>query len=181
MDPIEVLMNEHRRIERALDALSAYAAAVASGGGRPEDLGRFVEFIRLFADRHHHGKEEDLLFVELVAQGFSRESGPVAVMLHEHDEGRGYVRTMAEAAEADAWDEATRGRVAEAAGSYVALLRQHIMKEDQVLYVMAQRRLGPEQQRRLAERVEAYEREHAGERERLEALGAELAAAYPAA
>ena len=58
-----------------------------------------IIFFRLFADACHHGKEEDLLFTELEAQGMPRDAGPIAVMLDEHAQGRALVRTMAAALE----------------------------------------------------------------------------------
>ncbi len=51
----------------------------------------------MFADQCHHGKEEDLLFPAMEAAGIPRESGPIGVMLEEHNIGRQYVRGMAEA------------------------------------------------------------------------------------
>ena len=96
MDPIALLTEEHRLILSALDALEGYAAALQAGRPVPAgDLDLFVDFIRNFADRRHHGKEEDILFETMVASGFPRESGPIAVMLMEHDQNRGLTAEMA--------------------------------------------------------------------------------------
>ena len=56
-----------------------------------------VDFIRNYADRFHHAKEEDVLFVALVENGMPREHSPVAAMLMEHDQGRAFVKAMEEA------------------------------------------------------------------------------------
>ncbi|MBW2188922.1 MAG: hemerythrin domain-containing protein, partial [Deltaproteobacteria bacterium] len=58
------------------------------------ELVRFVSFIRDFADAYHHSKEEDMLFVAMVEQGFPREAGPIAMMLHEHELGRSLVSVL---------------------------------------------------------------------------------------
>lgn len=55
-----------------------------------------IKVIREFADGQHHAKEEQMLFPLLVEKGFSVESGPVAVMLHEHEQGRLFVKGMVE-------------------------------------------------------------------------------------
>jgi len=142
MNPIQVLMDEHRLIERVIDALVGYVGREAPPR---EDLGGFVRFIRGFADAHHHGKEEDILFTAMSGQGMPTDMGPLGVMLAEHDEGRGYTAALADLAAGDgAWEAEERKRLLWAAKSYAALLRAHIQKEDQVLYPMADQMLPPE-------------------------------------
>jgi hemerythrin-like domain-containing protein len=183
---IEVLMNEHRLIERALDSLDAYASEVRMGRPAARDVvGEYAAFFRGFADGCHHGKEEDILFQRMVERGFPREAGPLAVMYHEHEEGRGHVRTLiAIAAGAGSIEASDSAALVACAGSYVPLLRQHILKEDNVLYPMALRVLtGPELDSMNTE-FEAFE---AGMRadgtyDRLQALAERLASRFrPAA
>ena len=57
---------------------------------------KIINLIRDFADGLHHAKEENLYFPYLSNKGFSREQGPVAVMLYEHVQGREFVRGIAE-------------------------------------------------------------------------------------
>ena len=139
MSPIQILMDEHRLIERMIGALSVYAKRVQGGEDLPRaDLDGFVGFIRGFADAHHHGKEEDILFRAMADQGMPREMGPLGVMYAEHEEGRGYTGSLAELVAGDGpWTEADRTQLAWAANSYASLLLAHIQKEDQVLYPMA--------------------------------------------
>ena len=146
MDAIETLMNEHRMIERVLDGLVAFADEIhRKGSTEKEELGRFVTFVREFADACHHGKEEDILFAAMVEHGFPRNGGPIAVMLHEHDQGRGLVRILRDRAEQPAaWSDADRQEIAEVAGGFADMLRGHIHKEDAILYPMAEQHLPPE-------------------------------------
>ena len=139
MQPIDILMEEHRVIERVLDALEIAAKNLSAGrGGSPEFFLKAADFIRGFADGCHHKKEEGVLFEALIAQGFSKEMGPVAVMLAEHEQGRQLTRAMQEgAAHLQAADNATIILVAQSALGYVDLLRRHIQKEDNVLFPMA--------------------------------------------
>jgi hemerythrin-like domain-containing protein len=183
MDAIETLMTEHRAIERVLDALVAFAGEVErKGTTEKEELGRFETFVREFADAAHHGKEEDILFAAMVEHGFPREGGPVAVMLHEHDQGRRLVAILrGYAAQADAWSDADRQEIARAAAGFAQLLRAHIQKEDQILYPMAEQHLPPEAMAAVAEACERYE-SSAGAHEKLRVLGDELVRAHaPAA
>jgi hemerythrin-like domain-containing protein len=88
----------------------------------------------------HHAKEEDVLFAALVKNGMPRENSPVAAMLMEHDQGRTYVQGM-ETAVREAMDglPGREAAIAENALAYVALLRDHIAKEDDILYPLAER------------------------------------------
>ena len=144
---IEVLMNEHRLIERVLGSLETFVAEV-DAGLEPERpvLADYGAFLRGFADACHHGKEEDILFQRMTERGFSRESGPVAVMLHEHRVGRGHVSVLHEAGGgAGPLASMKTQLVLEHASAFIPLLRTHILKEDRILYPMAMRLLtGPE-------------------------------------
>jgi hemerythrin-like domain-containing protein len=185
MDAIETLMNEHRLIERACDALVAFAdEARRKEADDKAELSRFVSFIRGFADACHHGKEENILFKAMVAAGFPRHGGPVAVMLMEHDMGRQHVTALGELAEKKApWTAEDRQQLADAAYRYANLLRQHIHKEDAILYPMAEQRLPPEVMEQVSADCERFEAERtgSGEHERLHQLGEELVSRHAGA
>ena len=185
MDAIETLMNEHRTIERAIDALVSFCDEIrrksADDRGAKDELGKFVTFIREFADSCHHGKEEDILFAAMIGAGFPSRGGPIAVMLMEHDQGRAHVRALADLAGQEApWTAEDRQRLAEAAHGYGNLLRAHIHKEDAILYPMAEQRLPAEVMERVSADCEAYEarKTGSGEHERLHALAEELVSRY---
>jgi len=163
MKSIDALMHEHRVIERGLGVLETVAERFERGENVPtEKVIALLDFFRVFADLCHHGKEEGLLFSELEAKGIPKEGGPIGVMLHEHDEGRNLQRQMREAV-SDLSNEANRQKFTAAARDYIALLRQHIWKEDNVLFKMAEQVLTEVDDKELAERFERYEREHIGE------------------
>jgi hemerythrin-like domain-containing protein len=182
MDAIETLMNEHRVIERVLDGLVAFAEEVQrKGTTEKEELARFVTFVREFADACHHGKEEDILFAAMVEHGFPRNGGPIAVMLNEHNQGRGLVTILRErAGQPTPWSDGDRTEVAEVARGFAQLLRAHIHKEDAILYPMAEQHLPPEAMQGVADACERYEAdpERAGAHERLHALAEELVRAH---
>lgn len=139
MQAIDVLMQEHRVIERVLDALETAAAHLARGEAVPA---RFfldtADFAAGFADGCHHRKEEGVLFPTMKQHGAPPAGGAIEVMLDEHEQGRSYVRQLREAArELDAGDATAARRVVGAARGYAALLRDHIGKEDEMLFPLA--------------------------------------------
>jgi len=164
MKATEILMDEHRVIERVLTALEKAAGRVESGLMRPGFFVDAAEFIKGFADGCHHKKEEGVLFVALVAHGVPDRDGPVGVMLAEHEQGRAFTRAMHAAAQKwDAGDPLARSEVARNALGYVALLRQHIFKENNVLFPMADRVIPLAEQDQVTEDFERVEHEETGE------------------
>jgi len=135
------LVTEHVLIKRMLALIEHFAPLTAAG--QCSDWQFYldgVDFIRQYADRFHHAKEEDVLFQALVANGMPRQNSPVAAMLLEHDQGRVYVRAMETAALKAAAGEAGQEQlIAENALAYAALLREHISREDEILYPLAER------------------------------------------
>ncbi len=163
MKSVEVLMHEHRVIERGLAVLEAIADRIERGRSVPTDkVTALLDFFQVFADQCHHGKEEGMLFPELEAKGIPKEGGPIGVMLIEHEEGRELRRRMIKAA-SNLTDEANRQQFVTAAREYINMLRQHIWKEDNVLFQMAQQVLTEADDAELVERFERHEREHIGE------------------
>ncbi len=97
-----------------------------------------VNLIRNFADGTHHVKEENFLFPLLGEKGFSPQFGPVAVMLHEHEVGRSFVKATADAIhEFKTGNKAAIQSVYENLSDYAYLLQNHIDKENNILFRMA--------------------------------------------
>ncbi len=164
MRAIEELKKEHEAIKLMLRILEKVSEKLESSQSVDTDhLEKIVEFIQVFADKCHHGKEEDLLFMEMEAVGFPRDQGPVGVMLHEHDEGRVYVRRMKDGvAELKTGNKKSASVIAKNARDYVSLLSQHIEKEDNILYPMAENRLPEAKLKELEKRFEKAEEEIIG-------------------
>ena len=165
MQATEILMSEHRVIERVIASLESQAGDLAAG--RQVRPGFFLDaagFIKGFADGCHHHKEEGVLFEALVGAGLPRQAGPVGVMLAEHEQGRAFTRGMRAAAERLAGGDASAARdvVADARG-YAALLRQHIQKEEGILFPMADQVIPAGQHADVVAGFEHVEHEETGE------------------
>jgi len=148
MKATDRLSAEHRVILSALDSLEAAARNCRNGNKLDAEFARAaVDFLRNFADHCHHAKEEGHLFPLLESRGMPPEGGPTGVMKQEHVESRGYVAGMDDAiGDAANGDPEALGRFAQNASRYIGLLRQHIDKEDNILYTMAENLLSPEDQ-----------------------------------
>ena len=164
MSATDILKDEHRGVERMLAIVEAASNRLAAGGDVPADLYlNAVDFFRGFTDGCHHAKEESKLFPALEQRGVAREGGPVGVMLAEHEMGRTYVRAMAEAAQHySQGDKRAASGLVQCGRSYVSLLRQHIAKEDGILFPKADRVLSEAEQAQLLKEFEVIEREQTG-------------------
>lgn len=183
MEATDYLMDEHRVIERVLDTLELAAKRLSSGQGVPADFFlQAADFIKNYADDWHHGKEEGVLFESLIEFGMPKEEGPVAVMLSDHIEGRRLTRAMHSGAERmQQGNSDAASQIVENALGYVALLRQHIQKEDRILYPMSDRIIPVEVQPRIMAAFGQVENRAApGTREKYLLLAAELEKAMTA-
>ena len=176
----DILRREHDAIVRMLDVSAAVADRLSAGRRvEPEILGQLLEFFRLFADRCHHEKEEELLFPLLERKGLLRAGGPIGVMMDEHEQGRAQMGRMTAAAEAYRNGDPDAGRHwAGAMQRYATLLRQHIDKENQILFMLADRLMSAAEQEEMVAAFERAEIEKmgAGTHERLHALMENLSA-----
>jgi hemerythrin-like domain-containing protein len=165
MKSLDELRAEHDGIKLMLKILSAIVDQAEKGGQVDTDhLNQIMEFMMVFVDNCHHGKEEELLFPALTAAGVPLEGGPVGVMLHEHTLGRRSVQAMFDAlADYKAGDEKAIQDFAANARQYINLLNAHIDKENNVLYPMGEKLLSNETDARLLEGFETIEHDRIGE------------------
>jgi len=159
------LKKDHRVIEQVLRLLELTSTKLESGENVPVDiLKKALDFIRNFADNYHHRKEEDLLFKRMGEKGFGIEGGPITVMLDEHNTGRGYTRALSEGIDKYAADcDNARKEIAENARNYTRLLATHIMKEDNILYTLADKILPQNQQEELLDKFAIVEKDRLGD------------------
>ena len=177
----QILRDEHDKILEMLGCLEVLVQRLAAGElFAVETLNDLTEFFVLFADRSHHGKEEDLLFPLMEQKGVPRERGPLGCVLGEHDEGRAFVRRMKQnMKESACGNEAARRAWIAAVRGYAQLLRNHISKENEILFQLAENILSSEEQAELAVRFAQVQTQKLDQAtlSKLERIAQELAAA----
>jgi hemerythrin-like domain-containing protein len=147
LSAVSVLADEHEVILRGLLCLERIAEEAAARKAIPiPDASQALEFLRVYADSLHQGKEEDLLFpaVERILPGF----GPTRVIREEHAEAKRLLRSMGKALSRLSAVEFARD-----ARAYAELLRSEIFREDEVLFRIVQALLPGDADAAL---VEAY-------------------------
>ena len=142
--PTEMLEEEHHFIQKVVGAMAALAERLDMGQDVDvRMLQNIAEFMRAFADKCHHGKEETHLFPLLVRKGMPVRGCPLAVLMAEHQRGRALVNGFATAAETYARDEPSAKRsLLENLRALVGLYPDHIWKEDYLLFPVTNKILG---------------------------------------
>jgi hemerythrin-like domain-containing protein len=161
--PTQQLVYEHENILKLLTVLERLGDLATTGAPPLERMAAAVDLVRDYADGLHHGKEESLLFPMLESRGVPRDGGPIGCMLREHEVGRGAVAAMSDALDRmRAGEEDAGGAFAAASGAYVALLHDHIAKENQVLFPWAEDLLSDDDRLALVEAFDALETDDVG-------------------
>ncbi len=138
MMPIAPLMIEHRLIERMIRVMRTEADAMrAHGRVRPEFIDQAVDFIRMYADRCHHGKEEDILFERLAALAVSDQHRETMEELkEEHARAREMTARLVAAKERHvSGDGAAFGDISAIMKGLVDFYPVHIEKEDRHFFI----------------------------------------------
>jgi hemerythrin-like domain-containing protein len=164
MKAVDELRNEHKAIERMLRILQAMAEKIRNNEQIVnEQLDGIMEFLSVFVDDCHHGKEEEFLFPALEAAGVQRESGPIGDLLGEHEQGRGLVERLKKSLETyRSGNMESSVDVHIIINEYVGLMIQHIEKENKGLFLMAEDRLDASKDNEIIEAFDKIERERIG-------------------
>jgi hemerythrin-like domain-containing protein len=157
-----LLGDEHRIIERVLAVLQKLTTKPVENA--LDDWKKALDFFSHFADKCHHFKEEQVLFPAMEEHGIPKDGGPIGMMLMEHEEGRGYVRAMVAAIRlVETKNEVAKEILIEKAKAYLQLLREHIQKEDEILFRIADDVIPPDEQKALLRSFEEHEAKEIGE------------------
>lgn len=160
MDSIDLMIKEHKYIKRMIFVVRKASMNIINGEEiNFDDFKKIIEFIRNFADGHHHGKEENMLFNKMSEEiGGAAEKLVRHGMLVEHDMGRLFIKELEEALEkVKNGDNNSKIDVIANAVSYGNLLNRHIDKEDTVVYTFARRELKSETISKIDKECESYE------------------------
>jgi hemerythrin-like domain-containing protein len=166
MDAIELMMEEHKYIKRGLAVIRKMCIGILNGQEVPyEDFKKIIQFVRNYADKHHHNKEEAILFKKMTDEmGEKLVGAPISGMLVEHDFGRLFMQNLEEALDrVKRGDNDSRVDIIANAIGYTDLLHRHIDKEDKVIYTFAKRSLNEEALKDVDEKCAEVERTAEGE------------------
>jgi len=122
--PIQQLVDEHKNILRLLDLAQYLAEQKEIKDVQIETLKKVIRYVKNYADKYHHAKEENILFKKA-----GSDTDIVKAMLTEHGMARDFIKQASEGIESN-----NQTQIKQAISGYINLLREHIRKEDKILY-----------------------------------------------
>ncbi|EFW39363.1 hemerythrin domain-containing protein [Treponema phagedenis] len=165
MDSIELMIKEHENILKFISVIRKACCRILEGAPVPvEDFTAMISFARTYADTHHHGKEEEILFHNMIEHIGQPATGLIQHgMLVEHDMGRFFISRLEEALTRYAADPNTENKldIIMYSAGWADLLTRHIEKENKVAYVFARRELPPEVLHNIDKKIQVFEQEAA--------------------
>ncbi|MHC1728344.1 MAG: hemerythrin domain-containing protein [Syntrophobacteraceae bacterium] len=159
MKALEQLRAEHDRILPALDVLEKMSEKIVFCEEVPVGhLKQVLDFLQIFADKCHHGKEEGILFPEVKGAGTSREGGAIDALLSEHDRGRlliAEIKTLLQSYERG--NSGSLPVLTNPVLQYINLLRSNIWKENDLFFPMAEESVPVERQGAIAKKFAEFD------------------------
>lgn len=154
------LKHEHEAILFSLKVLEVICGRLETGGNVPiDDVISLIGFLKLFADKCHHGKEEIFFFPSMEEAGIQRQNGPIGMLLEEHEKGRGLLTGMSSAVSAG---DIKKNEFITNARDYISLLRSHIDKENNLVFAIGDEKLTPSANEKLLKEFDKFEEEVIG-------------------
>src|SRR4030042_3770126 len=159
MLPIGLLMREHRLIERMVGNLRVEMEKVRQGGLDPVFIDQAVDFFRIYADRTHHGKEEDILFRGLQAKSLKPAHRVIMdELVSEHVYARKTVGELLKAKDVYLQgDEDALGEVEERLHRLIELYPSHIENEDRRFFYPVIEYFSPEEQEKMLQEFYVFD------------------------
>ena len=152
--PTDMLLKEHENILKFIDFLLEKCEVMEKKKEIDKDFFEgAIDFIRNYADKFHHAKEEDILFKELCKDTVEMRCNPVEQMLYEHDLGRNFVKGIEEGLK-----KRDLNKIIKNSKGYADLLKEHIYKEDNILYPMAEQSLDKAVKTKMLKEFERIEK-----------------------
>ena len=144
MESIILMNEEHKNIKRVLNIIRKTCIRFVDGENIDYDVFyKIIDFIQNYADKHHHNKEEDILFKKMIKDlGSEAVGAPLNGMLAEHDMGRLYIMNLINSLEKfKNGDNDSKVDIIANSICYADLLNRHIDKEDNAIYKFAENKL----------------------------------------
>jgi len=162
MKAVEQLKKEHENIKLMLNILNKICDKLQCRKEfNQEHFSKIIEFLEVFVEKCHHGKEENFLLPAMLETGVPQDRGPAAFVIMEHKGLHRYFKDISEAyTRLKNGDSKMSEQISENLKKYITLLTQHIDKENNSFFLLVDSLLSEAKQKDLAEDFEIFEMEY---------------------
>jgi len=160
MKPRGLLMIEHRLIEKMIEIIRKEILKIKKTNSVDiVFIDEAVDFIRIYADKTHHGKEEDILFRDCINKNMSEEDIKVMnELIKEHKYGRKIVGELIEARDNYSCGNNTINIIIEKLSQLVEFYPEHIKKEDKIFFPDSEKYFSEEELEELLNKFLEFDR-----------------------
>ena len=134
----QMLVEEHEWLERAIAVIEVEISKIENKQANGKRIARALDFLNEIGDKMHNIKEERFLFPLMAERGVPIEGGPIAVMLYEHEKEREIIADLLQILQNPDWQDQGQTFIQKTL-EYFQVRKEHIWKENDVLYPMANR------------------------------------------
>lgn len=159
MTPTENLTKEHKKINELLDIMSKIALKIKSNDVfYPNDVEEIVDYLIIIIDNNHHGKEDGVFYPELISSGIPKETAPLSIINYEHTTAKRYLKDISSCVvNCKIGNDFSGELLADSLTNYVTVTKNHIQREEEIVFPIANEVLSVEKQNEILQRFDEIE------------------------
>jgi len=162
MTPTENLIKEHEEINELLDIMSKIALKIKSKDVfYPTDVEEIIDYLIIIIDKSHHGKEDEVFYPELISSGIPKETAPLSIINYEHTLAKRYLKDISSCVvNCKIGNDFSGELLADSLTNYVVVIKNHIQREEEIIFPIANEVLSSEKQNEITQRFEDIEQKN---------------------
>jgi len=162
MTPTENLIKEHEEINELLDIMSKIALKIKSKDVfYPTDVEEIIDYLIIIIDKSHHGKEDEVFYPELISSGIPKETAPLSIINYEHTLAHRYLKDISSCVvNCKIGNDFSGELLADSLTNYVVVIKNHIQREEEIIFPIANEVLSSEKQNEISQRFEDIEQKN---------------------
>jgi len=162
MTPTENLIKEHEEINELLDIMSKIALKIKSKDVfYPNDVEEIIDYLIIIIENSHHGKEDDVFYPELISSGIPKETAPLSIINYEHTLANRYLKDISSCVvNCKIGNDFSGELLADSLTNYVVVIKNHIQREEEIIFPIANEVLSSEKQNEISQRFEDIEQKN---------------------
>src|ERR1035437_328611 len=162
MKPTDNLMIEHREISELLNIMSVIADNIKSKDVfYPNDIEEIIDYLIILLDKSHHGKEEEVFYPELILSGIPKEKAPLSIINYEHILAKRYLNEISSCVvNCKIGNDFSGELLADSLINYVVLIQNHIKREEEIVFPLANEAFSIEKQNEISQKFEVIEQKN---------------------
>jgi len=162
MTPTENLIKEHKEINELLEIMSKIAAKIKSKDVfYPTDVEEIIDYLIIIIDKSHQGKEDEVFYPELMSTGISKETEPLSIINYEHVLAKRYLKEISSCVvNCKIGNDFSGDLLADSLTNYVIVIQNHIKREEEIVFPIANEVFSEEKQHEILQRFEVIDQQN---------------------